>query len=430
MDERIVEIRGYEVLDSRGTPTVAAQVRLESGAVGSFTVPSGASTGRHEAVELRDVGSTRFGGKGVLAAVEHVRGPIRSALLGKSAADQGNIDAVLCELDGTANKSRIGANAILAVSLACANAVAACRRQVLHEYVGGILATRLPVPMFNVLNGGCHADNPLDVQEFMIAPHGLKSFAEAVRAGAEIYAALRKRLSHQGYRVSVGDEGGFAPDLPSDRAALELLTSSIEDAGYRPREEVGIVLDVAATELFKGGVYSLASSGIEEAAAADLITLFKDWIAAFPILGIEDGLAEDDWDGWRLLTSELGDRVQVIGDDLFVTNAERLRVGISRHVANAIIIKPNQVGTLSETIEAVRTAQDAGLRTIMANRSAESEDPTIARLAVALGMPQIKTGAPCRGERTAKYNELLRIEADLDAGSRYWGTEAFVRPRH
>lgn len=423
--ERIIDLRGYELLDSRGTPTVGATIELEDGSTGHFVVPSGASTGQHEAIELRDDDESRYAGRGVRDAVSHICGPIKETLLGQDAGDQAGVDAALCSLDGTPNKSKLGANAILAASIATAKAASAARKLPLHEYIGGMTAFRLPVPMFNVLNGGCHADNDLDVQEFMIVPHGLSSFAEAVRAGVEIYRALRSQLLERGHRVSVGDEGGFAPSLGSDEEALGLLEEAIARAGYQPSEQVGIVLDVAASELFKGGAYTLRSAGIQQAPAGELISMFGHWVDRFPILGIEDCLAEDDWDGWQRATVELGSRIQLIGDDIFATSQERLRRGIERSIGNAIIVKPNQVGTLTETLKTVRLAQRESYAPVMSNRSGETEDPSIASLAVGLTMPQIKTGAPCRGERTAKYNELLRIEADLGHRAEFWGSSVF-----
>ncbi len=425
---RISEIRGYEVLDSRGTPTVEAAVELETGHIGHFSVPSGASTGRYEALELRDGDPSRYRKRGVRRAVKHVEGEIRTSLKGEDASQQKRVDQILCDLDGTPNKSRLGANAILAVSVACAKASASVLNVSLPRYLGGEVSTTLPVPMFNVLNGGAHADSGLDVQEYMIAPLGAPSIAEAIRWGVEIYWTLRELLKADGQTISVGDEGGFAPKLGSNELALQFLEKAIVEAGYEPRTQVGVVLDVAATELYWGNMYHLESDGgKKEADAETMVELYDRWLQTYPIIAIEDGLAEDDWEGWAEMTRSLGAKTQLIGDDNFVTNIEKLSRGIQEGIANAIIIKPNQIGTLSETIDTVRMAQAHDYVPVMANRSAETTDPFIAELSVALAIPQIKTGAPCRGERTSKYNRLIRIEADLGEAATYSGAASFSR---
>jgi enolase len=417
-------LAGREILDSRGNPTVEVEVLLESGAEGRAAVPSGASTGRHEAVELRDGGS-RYGGKGTLRAVEHVNGEIAAAVTGLEALDQRALDAVLVDLDGTPDKGRLGANALLGVSLAVAKAAAAECGLPLFRYVGGTGAHLLPVPMMNVLNGGAHADNNVDLQEFMVVPAGAASFSEALRWGAEVYHALKRLLAGRGLSSAVGDEGGFAPDLPSNEDAVALLVEAIEAAGLAPGPDVVLALDVAATEINRDGRYRLASEDRTLDAPA-----FADWLAGlcdrYPIVSIEDGMAEDDWDGWRVLTDALGGRVQLVGDDLFVTNVARLQRGIEAGVANAILVKVNQIGTLSETVETVSLATRAGYRSVMSHRSGETEDTTIADLAVALGCGQIKTGAPARSDRVAKYNQLLRIESTLGDSARYPGVSAFA----
>ena len=422
---KIVEIKAYEVLDSRGFPTVEAAVILECGATGSFAVPSGASTGKFEALELRDGDKSRYEGKGVLKAVENIKGPIRQALIGNSASKQWEIDNILRELDGTENKTNLGANATLAVSIACCKAMASYYRISVNQYLGGTSSISLPVPMFNVLNGGAHADSGLEVQEFMIVPLGRPTFREAVRCGVEVYRKLRSILIEKKQKISVGDEGGFAPQLSSNEEALDLITNSIVKAGYKPGEEVSIVIDVAASELFSNGKYNLASSGVSEATSEDVILLYEKWLSEFPIIGIEDGLAEEDWNGWVNLTKRLGDRIQCIGDDIFVTNINKLSFGIERGAANSIIIKPNQIGTLSETIDAIKFAQENKYIPVMANRSAETTDPFIAELAIATQVPQIKTGAPCRGERIIKYNTMIKIETDAGPNSRYFGKSSF-----
>ncbi|MEX1203657.1 MAG: phosphopyruvate hydratase, partial [Dongiaceae bacterium] len=414
------------ILDSRGNPTVEVDVTLESGAFGRAAVPSGASTGAHEAVELRDGDKSRYGGKGVTRAVEAVDGEIFDALSGLDAEDQAKIDGLMIELDGTANKSRLGANAILGVSLAVAKAAAEEAALPLYRYVGGVNARTLPVPMMNIVNGGAHADNAIDFQEFMILPVAAATLAEAVRVGAEVFHALKSALKDAGHNTNVGDEGGFAPDLASADAALGFVVKAIERAGYRPGDDVALALDVAATEFFKDGKYRLAGEG-KTLDAAGMVKLYVDLAGRYPILSIEDGLAEDDWDGWAALTAELGGRVQLVGDDLFVTNPARLARGIARGVANAILVKVNQIGTLTETLDAVEIAHKAGYRAVMSHRSGETEDATIADLAVATNCGQIKTGSLSRSDRLAKYNQLLRIEEELGPAARYAGAAALRR---
>jgi enolase len=421
---RIVDIRGREIVDSRGYPTVEADVELEDGTLGRAAVPSGASTGSREAVELRDGDPKRYLGKGVLSAVGHVNEVLRDSLVGRDPADQAGIDARMRELDGTENKSRLGANAILAVSLANAHAAARARRMPLYRHLGGDNAVVLPVPMMNIVNGGAHADNSLDIQEFMIVPAGLPSFSEALRCGAEIFHRLRKILLERKLATAVGDEGGFAPDLPSNEAALAVILEAIEQAGYHPGHDVWLGLDVASTEFHRSGSYQLASEGRKFNAAQ-----FAEYLASlaerYPILTIEDGMAEGDWEGWALLTRRLGQNVQLVGDDLFVTNTEILARGIAEGVANAILIKPNQIGTLTETLAAIEMATEAGYAAVVSHRSGETEDATIADIAVGTAATQIKTGSLSRSDRMAKYNQLLRIEAELGARARYAGREAF-----
>ena len=416
---RIAAVAGRQVLDSRGNPTVEVDVVLESGARGRAAVPSGASTGAHEAVELRD-GGPAWGGKGVGDAVANVNAEIADAVRGADAGDQGALDRRLIELDGTPNKGRLGANAILGVSLAAAKAGAADAGQSLWRYLGGEAATTLPVPMMNVINGGVHADNSIDLQEFMVVPVGASSFAEGLRIGAEVYHALKSLLRERGLATAVGDEGGFAPDLDSSEAAIEVILEASERAGHR--ERVAIALDPASSEVFDDGVYRF--EGRTETGET-LARFWAEIIDRYPVVSLEDGCAEDDWDAWATLTSEVGDRVQLVGDDIFVTNPDRLREGIARGVANSILVKVNQIGTLTETMEAVRLAHDAGYTAVMSHRSGETEDATIADLAVALGTGQIKTGAPARSDRVAKYNQLLRIEEELGANARYPGWDAF-----
>jgi len=416
----ITDIIAREILDSRGNPTVEVDVVLDSGATGRAAVPSGASTGAHEAVELRDNDAARFGGKGVLTAVSNVEGEIFDAIGGMDPAEQVKIDDILIDLDGTANKARLGANAILAVSLAVAKAAAAELGQPLYRYVGGVYARTLPVPMMNIVNGGVHADNPIDIQEFMIQPVGAGTMADGVRMGSEIFAALRKGLHDAGHNTNVGDEGGFAPNLKSADEALGFIAKACETAGYRPGEDVTFALDPASSEFFKDGRYVLAGEG-KTLDADGMVRYYEALVGRYPIVSIEDGCAEDDWDGWKHLTATLGARVQIVGDDLFVTNPERLRRGIEARSANAILIKVNQIGTLSETLETIEIAHKAGFRCVMSHRSGETEDATIADLAVATNCGQIKTGSLSRSDRTAKYNQLMRIEAQLGPAARYAG---------
>jgi enolase len=421
----IEKVHGRQILDSRGNPTVEVDVLLKSGAAGRAAVPSGASTGEFEAVELRD-GGDAWAGKGVSQAVANVNGEIAQTVAGIDAADQTALDRAMIDLDGTSNKARLGANAILGVSLAGAQAAAAELGQPLWRYLGGEAAHVLPVPMMNVLNGGAHADNKVDFQEFMVVPVGAPTFAEAVRIGAEVFHALKRTLHERGLATAVGDEGGFAPDLDSNEAALEALIEGIEAAGHRPGDDVAIALDPATSEIFEGGAYVLEHEG-RSLSPPELVQLWSDLASRYPIVSIEDGMDEEDWDGWRSLTEELGERVQLVGDDLFVTNTERLQRGIDSGVGNSILIKVNQIGTLTETLDAVRTAADAGYTAVMSHRSGETEDTAIADLAVATGCGQIKTGAPSRSDRTAKYNQLLRIEEALGADAAYPGREAFRR---
>jgi enolase len=418
-------ICGREVLDSRGNPTVEVEVLLASGASGRVIVPSGASTGAFEAVELRD-GGDRYGGKGVRRAVEHVDGEIFDTLAGFDALDQRQVDRVLVDLDGTDNKARLGANAMLGVSLAVAKAAADELGLPLYRYVGGANAHVLPVPMMNVLNGGAHADNNVDLQEFMIMPVGAASFSEALRWGAETYHVLKKVLSERGLATAIGDEGGFAPNLGSNEEACALLIEAIEKAGFTPGTDIAIALDPASTEFYSDGSYALAGEG-RTLSPAEMVEFYADLSSRYPIVSIEDGMAEEDWDGWALLTERIGDRVQLVGDDLFVTNTERLGRGIDLGVTNSILIKVNQIGTLTETLEAVDMATRAGYTSVMSHRSGESEDATIADLAVATNCGQIKTGAPARSDRVAKYNQLLRIEDDLGDEAAYLGIDALAR---
>ena len=418
----IEHIAGREVLDSRGNPTVEVEVILESGANGRAIVPSGASTGAFEAVELRD-GEARYMGKGVLDAVAHVDDEIYDALVGFDALDQRDIDRVLLELDGTDNKSRLGANAILGVSLAVARAAADELAVPLYRYVGGVNAHVLPVPMMNVLNGGEHADNNVDIQEFMIMPVGAASFSEALRWGAETYHVLKKVLHDRDLSTAIGDEGGFAPNLASNEDAVKLLLEAIEKAGFTPGTDIAIALDAASTEFYKDGNYILAGEG-RSLAPAEMVGYLQELVSKYPIVSIEDGMAEEDWDGWSKLTSAIGDKVQLVGDDLFVTNVERLSRGIEAGVANSILVKVNQIGSLTETLESVAMATRAGYTAVMSHRSGETEDTTIADLAVATNCGQIKTGAPARSDRVAKYNQLLRIEDDLGDAAAYWGAAA------
>ena len=416
----ILDIVGREILDSRGNPTVEVDVVLETGVYGRAAVPSGASTGAHEAVELRDGDKSRYGGKGVLKAVAAVNNDICDALSGLDAEDQLAIDAVLCELDGTDNKARLGANAILGVSLAVAKAAAEQSGLPLYQYLGGPRAHVLPVPMMNIINGGEHADNPIDIQEFMIMPVAAESVADAVRMGSEVFHRLKADLKAAGHNTNVGDEGGFAPALNSTDEALKFIMKAIEGAGYRPGEDIYLALDVASTEFYRDGKYHLEGEG-KTLSSADMVKYLDDLVSRYPIISIEDGMAEDDWDGWKALTDAIGSRVQLVGDDLFVTNPERLRQGIEKGVANSILVKVNQIGTLSETLDAVDMAHRAGYTSVLSHRSGETEDTTIADIAVATNCGQIKTGSLARSDRLAKYNQLIRIEEELGPSAVYAG---------
>ena len=422
----IVDVHAREILDSRGNPTVEVDVTLESGSMGRAAVPSGASTGAHEAVELRDGDKHRYGGKGVRKAVDAVNGEIFDTIAGLEASDQVEIDRMMIALDGTPNKSRLGANAILGVSLALSKAAADEAGLPLYRYVGGAFASLLPVPMMNIINGGAHADNPIDIQEFMVMPVGAESCAEAIRMGAEIFHALKKKLKDAGHNTNVGDEGGFAPNLASTDAALGFVMSAIEAAGYRPGDDVMLALDAASTEFFKDGHDHLEGEG-KTLDPLGMVRYWEDLVGRYPILSIEDGMAEDDWDGWAALTKAIGSKVQLVGDDLFVTNPVRLRDGISRGVANSILVKVNQIGSLTETLEAVETAHKARYTAVLSHRSGETEDATIADLAVATNAGQIKTGSLSRSDRLAKYNQLIRIEEQLGAAARYAGRAIFSR---
>jgi len=424
---KIIDIRAREIVDSRGNPTIEADVHLDGGAVGRAAVPSGASTGTREAVELRDGDKARYGGKGVLKAVANANGEIRSALLGRDARDQEAIDARMIELDGTDTKSRLGANAILAVSLAAAHSVARSSGQGLYRLVGGPGPKVMPVPMMNIINGGAHADNSVDIQEFMVLPVGAPSFSEALRCGAEIFHTLKKVLHERGLATAVGDEGGFAPDLPSNEAALETILEAVGRAGYAAGRDVFLGLDAAASEFYRDGIYDLASEG-RKFTSAQFVDYLAGLVDRFPIITIEDGMAEQDWDGWSVLTQKLGRKVQIVGDDLFVTNTKILREGIARGIANSILIKPNQIGTLTETLAAIDMATMAGYTSVISHRSGETEDSTIADIAVATTATQIKTGSLCRSDRIAKYNQLLRIEAELGPDASYAGRNAFPVP--
>ena len=421
----IEDLQAREVLDSRGNPTIEVAVLLRGGAQGVAGVPSGASTGAHEAVELRDGDKSRYGGKGVLNAVRHVNETIREALVGRDATEQVLMDEIMIKLDGTANKARLGANAILGVSLAVAKAAANANQQPLYRYVGGVSARTLPVPMMNILNGGKHADNSTDMQEYMILPVGASTFREALRMGAEVYQGLKKVLQGKKLNTNVGDEGGFAPSLGSNREALEVIVAAIEAAGYKPGVDIFLGMDPAASEFYQDGKYVLAREG-RTLTSSEMVDLYEQWLNEYPIITIEDGLAEDDWEGWAQLQQQLGQRVQLVGDDLFVTNTERLKRGIHEHSANAILIKLNQIGTLTETLAAIEMAKRAAFTAVVSHRSGETEDTTIADLVVATNAGQIKTGAPARSERVAKYNRLLAIEDELGAETaRYAGFSAF-----
>ena len=427
---KIRQVRAREVLDSRGQPTVEVEVSLANGVTGRATVPSGASTGEHEAVELRD-GGKRFLGKGVARAVENVNRKLAPRLRGKNAREQAALDRMMIEMDGTNDKGKLGANAILGVSLALAHAEAEAQHVSLFRYLGGAAAKTLPVPMLNVLNGGAHADNNVDVQEFMIVPYGMKSFAEALRAAAEIFQTLKKVLHDRSYSTSVGDEGGFAPRVKSNAEAIELLLEAITQAGYKSPSQIALALDVASSEFYDDGQYVFKKSDGRKRGREEMVRLYEDWVRQFPIISIEDCFAEDDWDGWKMMTQTLGKKIQLVGDDLFVTNKLRLKRGIDSGVANSILVKVNQIGTLTETLETMELAKKAGYTTVMSHRSGETEDVTIADLAVATNAGQIKTGAPCRGERTAKYNQLLRIEEELGGRAVFAGKKAFrIGQRH
>ena len=422
----IIDVHARQILDSRGNPTVEVDILLDDGSMGRAAVPSGASTGAHEAVELRDCDKTRYLGKGVTKAIAAVNGEIAEAILGLDAEEQRELDRTMIALDGTPNKARLGANAILGVSLAAAKAAAAARGLPLYSYVGGVSAHVLPVPMMNIINGGEHADNPIDFQEFMIVPVGAPTLAEAVRWGSEVFHTLKKGLHDKGLATAVGDEGGFAPNLASTRAALDFIMASIEQAGFKPGTEVALALDCAATEFFKNGKYQISGEGLSLSPVA-----MADYLAAlaadYPIISIEDGMSEDDFEGWKAVTDKLGKTVQLVGDDLFVTNPERLRMGIGKGLANSLLVKVNQIGTLSETLEAVSIAHRAGYTAVMSHRSGETEDSTIADLAVATNCGQIKTGSLARSDRLAKYNQLIRIEEELGDAAVYAGAGAFAR---
>ncbi len=420
----ITLIHAREILDSRGNPTVEAEVTLSGGASGRAAVPSGASTGEHEAVELRDGDDSRYKGKGVLKAVENVEGEIAQALGGMDASQQRDIDLRMIDLDGTENKGRLGANAILSVSMAAARAVANQLDIPLYRYLGGVNGNILPVPMMNILNGGAHADNNVDFQEFMAMPVGAESFGEALRWGAEVFHTLKGVLKKRGYNTSVGDEGGFAPSLKSNVEAIEVILEAIQQAGYTPGEQIAIALDPASSEFFKDGKYIFKKSDKSEKTSEQMVRYYSDWVSKYPIVSLEDGLAENDWEGWKLLTDELGDKIQLVGDDIFVTNPEFLARAIDTGVANSILIKLNQIGTLSETLDAIEMARRNGYTAVISHRSGETEDPFIADLAVATGAGQIKTGSASRTDRIAKYNQLLRIEEQLGAGARFLGLGA------
>lgn len=421
----IQTIFARELLDSRGNPTIEVEVGLMSGAVGRAIVPSGASTGEHEAVELRDGNKKRFLGKGVLKAVDNVNNIIAEELMEMDASIQYEVDRTMIEIDGTENKAKLGANAILGVSLACARACAEHFGMPLYQYIGGVAARTLPVPMMNILNGGAHADNNVDFQEFMVMPVGAPNFSEGLRMGVEVFHHLKAVLKKKGYNTAVGDEGGFAPDLKSNEEAIECILEAIQKAGYRPEDDVMIALDVASSELFDNGQYVFKKSSGKKMKPDALVRFYEDWVDRYPIVSIEDGMAEDDWKGWKAMTDALGGKVQIVGDDLFVTNTRRLAEGIEKNIANSILIKVNQIGTLTETLECIRMAQDAGYTTVISHRSGETEDSTIADIAVAINAGQIKTGSASRTDRIAKYNQLLRIEENLLDAAVYPGRNAF-----
>jgi enolase len=424
---KIMKVIGREILDSRGNPTVEADVWLDDGSLGRAAVPSGASTGEHEAVELRDGEKSRYLGKGTLRAAGHIRSEIAASIQGMEASHQKDIDRKMIALDGTANKGRLGANAILAVSMAVARAEAASQRIPLYRYLGGSSASVLPVPMMNILNGGSHADNSVDVQEFMVAPYGAPSFAEALRMGAEVFHTLKKVLKKKGYSTAVGDEGGFAPNLKSNDEALEVILEAISQSGYRASVDIGLALDPAASEFFdsKKTKYIFKKSDKSERSPEQMVEFWANWVRQYPVISIEDGMAEDDWRGWKVLTDALGKRIQLVGDDLFVTNTERLARGIKEGIANSILIKVNQIGTLTETLEAIEMASKAGYTSVISHRSGETEDTFIADLVVAMGTGQIKTGSASRTDRIAKYNQLLRIEEELGSAATFAGKKAF-----
>jgi enolase len=427
MSTMITEVLGREILDSRGNPTVEVEVWLEGESMGRAAVPSGASTGVHEALELRDDDKGRFGGKGVLQAVAHVNDEIADELFGMDALDQGAVDNAMIELDGTPNKSKLGANSMLGVSMAVARAAADAVGLPLYRYLGGVASKTLPVPMMNIMNGGAHANwQGTDLQEFMIAPVGAPDFREAVRWGAETYHALKAVLKSKGHTTGVGDEGGFAPALKTNAEAVELILTAIQKAGFRPGDDICLALDPASSGFYEDGLYNLRTEG-RKVTAEQMVAMYADWVKKYPIISIEDGLAEDDWDGWKLLNRTLGDKVQLVGDDLFVTNVERIGRGIAEGAANSVLIKLNQIGTLSETIAAIEMARKAGWTAMVSHRSGETSDTFIADLVVAMGTGQIKTGAPCRSERVEKYNQLMRIEEELDDTAVYAGRKAFAR---
>jgi len=425
----IIDVFAREILDSRGNPTIEVEVVTSGGNIGVAAVPSGASTGEFEAVELRDGDSERFNGKGVLKAVQNVNEIISPELEGIDVLEQKLIDEIMIDLDGTANKNKLGANAILGVSLACAKAAADALALPLYRYIGGTFAHTMPAPMMNILNGGAHADNNVDIQEFMIMPLGAESFKESLRMGTETFHALKKVLSSKGYNTAVGDEGGFAPNLKSNEEAIDVILTAVEKAGYKPGEDIYIAIDAAASEFYKNGKYILAAEKNSDKTAEEMVDYYEYLVSKYPIISIEDGLNEEDWDGWKVLTEKLGDKVQLVGDDLFVTNTERLKKGINENIANSILIKLNQIGTLTETIDAIETAKRAGYTCVISHRSGETEDTTIADLSVAVNAGQIKTGSASRTDRIAKYNQLLRIEEELLDQSAFYGLDSFYNLR-
>ncbi|MGI8784085.1 MAG: phosphopyruvate hydratase [Acidobacteriota bacterium] len=429
MPEHIAQIKARQILDSRGNPTVEAEVILNSGIIGRAAVPSGASTGEHEALELRDGDKKRYAGKGVQKAVSNIHSSIAGSLIGRAVFEQRALDLAMLDLDGTPNKSKLGANAMLAVSMACARAAATLLNMPLYRYLGGANASLLPIPLMNILNGGSHADNTLDFQEFMIVPVGAGSFSEALRMGVETFHHLKKVLSSRKLTTAVGDEGGFAPNLKSDEQAVEVVLEAISAAGYKPGKQIALALDVASSELYRGKKYEFRKSGLPARTSDEMIRFYQDWVRQFPIVSIEDGLAEDDWPGWAALTAELGDKIQLVGDDLFVTNVARLSRGIKDGIANSILIKLNQIGTLTETLDAIQMAKAAGFTTVISHRSGETEDTFIADLAVATNSGQIKTGSASRTDRVAKYNQLLRIEEELGSAGRLYKWKTRTRKK-